>query len=264
MRSLDEFYKYIDKQEKAVQKQAPPPSEITTDEGSGAASVDSAAPAMKTQYIIRNGLTVAVKVPATTVPDPDPASYFASPITIHGENGLASTRELSAPGHLPPPPGDRAEPPEVADAPPRPRPPARRRGGANEAATPGPVLTERDVVVLWQRLPRHIQLLVAMTEPEAQTEVAQKYYRRGFKETRQQLLQRLLDPTLTLEDTARVLGVCPATVRRYTNRGVLPHHRTVGQQRRFRLSDVLAFGERADRATAAEEDNGDQDVRAAS
>ena len=37
-------------------------------------------------------------------------------------------------------------------------------------------------------------------------EVAQKYYTRGFKESRRQLIERLLDPTLTLEDTARVLG----------------------------------------------------------
>lgn len=93
---------------------------------------------------------------------------------------------------------------------------------------------------LWNRLPHHIQLLASIPEP-IEEEVAAKYYTRGFKETRQQLIERLLNPTLTLEETARVLGVCPATVRRYTNRGILPHHRTVGQQRRFRLSDVLIF-----------------------
>src|SRR5262249_325736 len=93
----------------------------------------------------------------------------------------------------------------------------------------------------WARLPRHIQLRATIPAPEEAEEVAQKYYTRGFRETRQALIERLLNPTLTLEETARVLGVCPATVRRYTNRGVLPHHRTVGQQRRFRLSDVLTF-----------------------
>lgn len=92
----------------------------------------------------------------------------------------------------------------------------------------------------WQRLPKHIALLARLAE-EPGEEVAAKYYTRGFKESRQELIERLLDPTLTLEETARVLGVCPATVRRYTNRGVLPHYRTVGQQRRFRLSDVLMF-----------------------
>ena len=40
-----------------------------------------------------------------------------------------------------------------------------------------------------------------------------------------------------------MLDVCPATVRRYTNRGILPHERSRGNQRRFRLSCVLAFME---------------------
>ena len=93
---------------------------------------------------------------------------------------------------------------------------------------------------LWERLPRHIQLLAQIPAP-LEEEVAQKYYTRDFRETRKQLIERLLDPPLTLEDTARVLGVCPATVRRYTNKGILLHQRTVGQQRRFRLSDVLLF-----------------------
>ena len=61
------------------------------------------------------------------------------------------------------------------------------------------------------------------------------------QEARDELLNRLLDPTLTLEQAAQVLNVCPTTVRRYTNRGDLPHFRTAGNQRRFRLSDVLAF-----------------------
>jgi excisionase family DNA binding protein len=63
-------------------------------------------------------------------------------------------------------------------------------------------------------------------------------------ESREELVQRLADPTLTLEQTALFLGVCPTTVRRYTNRGVLPHFRTEGNQRRFRLSDVLEFLEK--------------------
>lgn len=63
-------------------------------------------------------------------------------------------------------------------------------------------------------------------------------------ETREELVGRLLDPALTLRETARLLNVCPATVRRYTNRGVLKHFRTKGNQRRFRLSDVLEFMEK--------------------
>lgn len=61
------------------------------------------------------------------------------------------------------------------------------------------------------------------------------------EETREELLARLLDPTLTLEETARMLEVCPTTVRRYTNKGILSHERSKGNQRRFKLSSVLAF-----------------------
>lgn len=64
------------------------------------------------------------------------------------------------------------------------------------------------------------------------------------RETREMLVRRLLDPTLTLEETAVLLGVCPTTVRRYTNRGVLACYRTPGNQRRFHLTDILDFMER--------------------
>jgi excisionase family DNA binding protein len=61
------------------------------------------------------------------------------------------------------------------------------------------------------------------------------------RESREDLLQRLLDPLLTLEETAKLLGVCPTTVRRYTNKGQLKHLRTQGNQRRFRFSEVMEF-----------------------
>lgn len=67
--------------------------------------------------------------------------------------------------------------------------------------------------------------------------------RRRREETREELMSRLLDPTLTLEETALMLNVCPTTVRRYTNRGILAHERSKGNQRRFKLSSVLAFME---------------------
>lgn len=91
----------------------------------------------------------------------------------------------------------------------------------------------------WHKLPRRLQILLSSLKDE----VASHYYK-PFRETREELIRRLLDPELTLEDTARVLGVCPMTVRRYTNKGLLPHHRTPGNQRRFRLSDVLEFMEK--------------------
>ena len=100
---------------------------------------------------------------------------------------------------------------------------------------------DKDVLAMWSRLPKHVQLL--MSAPAGREETAQRSYKVPFRETREDLIRRLLDPPMTLEDTARVLGVCPTTVRRYTNKNLLPHYRTAGNQRRFRLSDVLAFME---------------------
>ncbi|MDX2066701.1 MAG: helix-turn-helix domain-containing protein [Fimbriimonadaceae bacterium] len=91
----------------------------------------------------------------------------------------------------------------------------------------------------WRALPKNIEFLIRYFDDEA----AEHYYRGGFSETRQELVRRLLDPELTLEETSRLLGVVPATVRRYTNRGWLHCHRTQGGQRRFRLSDVVGFVE---------------------
>jgi excisionase family DNA binding protein len=90
----------------------------------------------------------------------------------------------------------------------------------------------------WDRVPQHLHILF---DGEAE-EIAQHSYK-SFKESRTSLIERLLDPSVSLEDAARLLNVCPTTVRRYTNRGVLRHFRTAGNQRRFRLSDVLAFME---------------------
>ncbi len=129
---------------------------------------------------------------------------------------------------LPPPP----KRPEEVIVPPL---PAARPEGDGEALS------------LWGTLPRHVQILASLA-----TQAGEPTGERTFEETRPQLLSRLLDPSLTLEETARLLDVCPATVRRYTNRGQLPHTRTIGQQRRFRLSEVLAFLEqRVGRASDA-------------
>ena len=74
--------------------------------------------------------------------------------------------------------------------------------------------------------------------------------RRGHPEpaeSRGELIERLLDPILSINEAAVLCGVCPASIRRYTNRGVLKCFRTPGNQRRFRLSDVLDFMERQQR-----------------
>ncbi|MGQ9454348.1 MAG: helix-turn-helix domain-containing protein [Armatimonadota bacterium] len=110
--------------------------------------------------------------------------------------------------------------------------------GAKTPHQPAPASQFQDVSVeeKWGRIPAHIR---AIFESETE-EVAQRSYK-TFKESRASLIERLLDPTITLEDTARLLNVCPTTVRRYTNKGILKHFRTPGNQRRFKLSDVIAF-----------------------
>lgn len=97
-------------------------------------------------------------------------------------------------------------------------------------------------------LERAVPKCPAATSPEriegVQAEVPLRRGRRPRKEeSREDLLRRLVDPTLTLEETARILEVCPTTVRRYTNRGILSHERSAGNQRRFKLSSVLEFHE---------------------
>jgi len=87
-----------------------------------------------------------------------------------------------------------------------------------------------------EALPRSLAFLLS----EYDDSVTARSYG-SFTESRRELVRRLLDPVLSLEETARLLGVCPATVRRYTNRGWLAHHRTEGKQRRFRLSDIVRF-----------------------
>lgn len=101
-----------------------------------------------------------------------------------------------------------------------------------------PVLDE-DLKFILENLPKNIEFLGTFFTDT----VTSKYYQGDFKETREDLIRRLLNPELTLEEASRLLGVCPATVRRYTNRGWLSHHRTKGGQRRFRLSGIVKFVE---------------------
>jgi excisionase family DNA binding protein len=98
---------------------------------------------------------------------------------------------------------------------------------------------------IWEALPKSIEFLSQSFDDA----VTANYYTGEFKETRQEMIRRLLDPQLSLEEVSRLLGVCPATVRRYTNRGWLQHHRTPGGQRRFRLSDVVRFVDKHGRPT---------------
>jgi len=107
------------------------------------------------------------------------------------------------------------------------------RGETDETSTPQlPVVDGIPASV-----PRHWDMLLELPP----NDVAQNSYKKPFRESREDMVLRLLDPALSLEETARLLGVCPTTVRRCTNRGNLRHFRTIGNQRRFRLSDVLGY-----------------------
>ncbi len=123
---------------------------------------------------------------------------------------------------------------------------------------------EPSAAELWATVPRHVQSLLSLERQEQET--AQSSYKRPFQEKRHELIERLLDPILSLEDAARLLNVCPTTVRRYTNKGILTCYRKETEhsstapspsdketrQRRFRLSDILAFLEAQQSALAAD------------
>ena len=114
-----------------------------------------------------------------------------------------------------------------------PRPRRSRNASSND------IPIDANLQNIWQNLPKNVEFLSKFFSDD----VTANYYRGEFKESRSELIRRLLDPELSLEETSRLLGVCPATVRRYTNRGWLTHHRTQGGQRRFRLSSIISFVE---------------------
>ncbi|RYG64179.1 helix-turn-helix domain-containing protein [bacterium] len=60
-------------------------------------------------------------------------------------------------------------------------------------------------------------------------------------ESREQLLDRLRNPQLSLHEASILLRVSRATVRRYADSSRLPCQRTPGGQRRFFLRDIEVF-----------------------
>lgn len=170
-----------------------------------------------------------VAIPRLT---PQPVAAAAAPVPAAAAAGDVPSRSVA----VAPRPVNRAAVP--AEPPPGPAPlsvdreepsdpdlPEDEEGSPGEGRAPGTMA------------PRYRELLSQIRSHD----VAQNSYKAPFRETREELVQRLLDPPLTLEETARLLGVCPTTIRRYTNKGMLRHFRTSGNQRRFRLSDVLEF-----------------------
>ena len=159
--------------------------------------------------------------------------------------GTGEPRPVSAAPETPPPP----PPVEIPQLQPQlimtPPPPAKIEAPKPPVEPQAAAAADTATQANWDRMPKHLQTLFGA----AAAEVAQNSYK-TFKETREELVARLLDPQVSLEEAARILNVCPTTVRRYTNRGVLKHYRTAGNQRRFKLSDVLVFMETGSRRAA--------------
>ena len=131
---------------------------------------------------------------------------------------MDSTSYHRSPQQSPPKPPRKLKRPELSG----PRP---RKRAKTEATAPA------------VSLPEELRSLVGLGNDA----VLEKYYQRSRGESKEQMLSRITNPELSLEEAAKLLGVCPATVRRYTNKGWLRHHRTKGNQRRFRLSDIAEF-----------------------
>jgi excisionase family DNA binding protein len=55
----------------------------------------------------------------------------------------------------------------------------------------------------------------------------------------------MMDEWLSLSDAAKLLGVHPSTVRLWSDKGVLPTHRTSGGHRRYRRSEVQLWAKTA-------------------
>lgn len=244
MRTLREWDRYLKKQEEAVKK-------------SGKRKPESAVPRARIEEPDARTETsepksgAIIAVPAETTSHPSEHDAFRMPDIDEFVPAVSEPRPIP-----------KAEEEESAVSEPRPiakketpgqtaQPelfgPAKKKRKATKSAVARPLKRRAPKSSAKQRLtsPRLMELPPSVREffSSESDETAEKYYTKGFRESRHELVQRLLDPPLTLEETARVLSVCPTTVRRYTNKGVLKHYRTAGNQRRFRLSDVIAFVE---------------------
>ncbi|MDP1604418.1 MAG: helix-turn-helix domain-containing protein, partial [Legionella sp.] len=53
----------------------------------------------------------------------------------------------------------------------------------------------------------------------------------------------MTDEWLSLSDAAEILGVHPSTVRLWSDKGVLPVHKTQGGHRRYKRSEISLWAE---------------------
>ena len=65
---------------------------------------------------------------------------------------------------------------------------------------------------------------------------------------------------LSLSDAAKLLGVHPSTVRLWSDKGVLPVHRTQGGHRRYRRSEVILWSQSSSKSHTIEPENMMQEV----
>jgi len=163
--------------------------------------------------------------------DFDPLAYIENAFLDTNPEGVAPIEPLKEKRKRTTKQGAKTKFRKTALQAPRPR---RARGTAGRA------FVDSDLQQMLEKLPRNIEFLGRFFSDE----VTGHYYQDGFKESRAELIRKLVDPELNLEDASRLLGVCPATIRRYTNRGWLDHVRTKGGQRRFRLSHIVSFVDR--------------------
>jgi len=62
----------------------------------------------------------------------------------------------------------------------------------------------------------------------------------------------MTDEWLSLSDAAKVLGVHPSTVRLWSDKGILPTHKTQGGHRRYKRSEISLWAETSRRSSEIE------------
>jgi hypothetical protein len=128
---------------------------------------------------------------------------------------------------------------------------AERRTAAAQRHRSGPAIDVASPLSsdkLWGLAPRSNPIVIAHTE---QVGPAGADFRRAT-ESRLDLVSRLLDPNLPLSETARLLNVEPAEVQRKPSPTVLVNMRPAGENKRYKLSDVISFLEQQSRSMANE------------
>jgi len=70
-----------------------------------------------------------------------------------------------------------------------------------------------------------------------------------LSEAREAYKARLLDRVVWMAEAAELLGVCPATVRRYIERGRLECFAGPGGKRRFYMSELRRFIDKREEVT---------------